>query len=140
MPLPKNIISVVSPLIRTASLHLDDNMLTGTLVSELGLLVNLRKLLYCQQLLQADCSVILMRVQPLESLQFSENPSIFGTIPTELGNLESLRSFIAHFASLTGQIPDIFDSMTNLLQLQMPGNFFEGSMPTSIFSLSNLGK
>ena len=61
-----------------------------------------------------------------------------GTIPSFLGNLSFLLSFIQHYNNLGGIIPNSFGRLTKLKFFLTASNRLFGTIPPSILNLSSL--
>ncbi|KAK9929605.1 hypothetical protein M0R45_026699 [Rubus argutus] len=85
--------------------------LSGTLVTQLGVLSN------------------------LQYLELYSN-NITGTIPEELGNLDNLVSLDLYLNNLTGGIPDKLGNLAKLRFLRLNNNTLTGTIP---FTLTNIG-
>ncbi|XP_058098452.1 LRR receptor kinase BAK1-like [Magnolia sinica] len=87
--------------------------LSGTLVSDLGLLKN------------------------LQYLELYSN-NISGIIPTELGNLTNLVSLDLYLNKFTGVIPDTLGKLTMLRFLRLNNNSLSGLIPMSLTAITAL--
>jgi hypothetical protein len=92
------------------ALWVDNNVITGTIPTEIGLLTDI-----------ASISIT--------------NSSLTGTIPTEFGNLSDLRRLWLYNNQLTGQIPAQLDSLAQLEVLEVHHNKINGAMPQGICSV-----
>ena len=61
-----------------------------------------------------------------------------GTIPSSIGNLLGLTTFVLSFNSLTGTIPSQIGQLTMLSVLGLAYNQLSGTIPTSIFGMTQL--
>ncbi|CAI9104524.1 OLC1v1003215C1 [Oldenlandia corymbosa var. corymbosa] len=64
--------------------------------------------------------------------------SIFGTIPSTLGNLTNLRSLYLSHNGLTGIVPSSLGQLLNLQILDLSKNSLTGTIPVSFVGLGNL--
>ena len=64
--------------------------------------------------------------------------SLRGSIPTEIGNLTSLKGLFFKNNYLSGSIPAQIGSLTSLKYLYLEGNTLSGSITTEIGSLTSL--
>ncbi|KAL3631999.1 protein kinase superfamily [Castilleja foliolosa] len=87
--------------------------LSGTLVTDLGILTS------------------------LQYLELYEN-NLSGTIPSELGELTSLVSLDLYNNSLTGDIPDTLGKLKSLRYLRLNNNNLAGSIPQSLTDIGSL--
>eukprot|EP00339_Tiarina_fusa_P004749 CAMPEP_0117029652 /NCGR_PEP_ID=MMETSP0472-20121206/21453_1 /TAXON_ID=693140 ORGANISM="Tiarina fusus, Strain LIS" /NCGR_SAMPLE_ID=MMETSP0472 /ASSEMBLY_ACC=CAM_ASM_000603 /LENGTH=499 /DNA_ID=CAMNT_0004737477 /DNA_START=74 /DNA_END=1573 /DNA_ORIENTATION=- len=92
------------------ALWLDNNDVTGTIPTEVGLLTNL-----------ASISIT--------------NSSLAGSIPSQLGDLEGLRRLWLYSNKLTGNIPPQLDILDQLQVLELHHNQLEGAMPLGVCAL-----
>ncbi|MFS7956091.1 putative protein kinase RLK-Pelle-LRR-XII-1 family [Helianthus anomalus] len=116
------------------------NMFEGEIPSSLG---NCRHLL---QLLLNDNKLtgkIPPRILQLSSLSITLNLSqnnLFGSLPTEVGDLKTLTALDLSYNSLSGKIPSSLGSCGSLSSLSLKGNLFQGMIPPSLSSLKGLVK
>jgi hypothetical protein len=95
-------------------LELDDNRLTGTLPSEVGLL------------------------SELESLEIATN-TLSGAIPTEIGLMNSMRNFDVSHNKFNSSLPTEIGGLKILAFFRFDSNSISGSLPSEI-GLTNLSK
>ena len=62
-----------------------------------------------------------------------------GSIPSELGNLDNLRTLSLSNNQLSGSIPSELGDLANLGVLWLDGNELSGSIPSELGNLTNLG-
>lgn len=74
----------------------------------------------------------------LETLDLSNNPSLSGALPENIGILTNLKSLVLVGCNFSGPIPESIGSLSNLKNLFLNSNRFTGSIPRSIGQLSNL--
>ncbi|XP_068640939.1 probable LRR receptor-like serine/threonine-protein kinase At1g53430 isoform X2 [Aristolochia californica] len=74
---------------------------------------------------------------PLTFLSLLGN-RISGTIPKELGNIDSLAELIIQDNSLRGPLPPELGKLVNLQRFLASGNYFTGPLPTTFGELKNL--
>ncbi|MCP4344765.1 MAG: hypothetical protein GY795_04470 [Desulfobacterales bacterium] len=70
-------------------------------------------------------------------IDLSDN-NLQGTIPDEIGNLNSLRKLHLNKNQLTSEIPSAIDGMTNLRELYLDENQLISEIPSAIGDLTNL--
>ncbi len=73
----------------------------------------------------------------VDSLELRTN-SLTGSIPAELGDLDSLKHLDLNTNSLTGSIPAELGDLTNLETLDLGRNSLTGSIPAELGDLTNL--
>ena len=69
---------------------------------------------------------------------FMYNNNLIGTIPTEIGNFQYLRSLSLQSNQLTGQIPSSIGNISTLESLRLESNSLTGSIPLEMGNLLNL--
>ena len=89
-------------------LRLDDNQLTSTLPTQLGLLTN------------------------LVEIQVDQNDDLEGTIPTELGNCVALEEISFAETGLTGTVPTELTKLVNLASLDLSETSLKGEIPEAL--------
>ncbi|CAB9526351.1 LRR receptor-like serine threonine-protein kinase At4g08850 [Seminavis robusta] len=95
----------LQPAIR--HLSLDQNLLTGTLHTELGLLSNLNELWMFQNRLTGTVPSELGLCSKLDRLNVDQN-SLVGSLPDEINNLVMLKEFNISNTQISGVFPDAF--------------------------------
>ncbi|MEZ4911066.1 MAG: hypothetical protein R2774_09405 [Saprospiraceae bacterium] len=71
------------------------------------------------------------------NLNFTGN-NLSGTLPSELGNLNQLESFLLDHNNLIGSIPPEIGNLSQLQSLSLDNNQLSGSIPTEIGALNQL--
>ena len=79
------------------------------------------------------------KLETLQALSLDRN-SIGGSLPVELGNLRNLTRLAMNRNSLTGAIPTELGSLSSLSIIGLARNSLSGSLPTSLGNLSGLTK
>jgi len=112
--------------------NLGNNLFTGSLPSELGLLRQLETLDVSSNQLTAELPGQLGSLPNLAILDVSDN--LFGgTLSTEFGRLPKVESFNASFNELTGPIPSELGNLRNLrLLFDLSSNRFSGTIPPAL--------
>lgn len=97
-----------------------------------------------QNLLMAGCSINatlpedIDQLQNLITLDFENNLSISGPIPTALGAITSLENIFMGTNLLTGTIPTQLAQLVNLTNLELQFNTLTGAIPTEFENLPKL--
>ncbi|KAM7505833.1 hypothetical protein LguiB_004737 [Lonicera macranthoides] len=74
----------------------------------------------------------------LETLVLDSNPSLFGEIPTSLGQVPNLRVLCLKQNNLEGNIPNEINGLVNLEQIDLSYNNLTGSIPKEIGGMKKL--
>ncbi|KAF3497651.1 hypothetical protein DY000_02058098 [Brassica cretica] len=74
----------------------------------------------------------------MHGLDLSSN-ELLGSIPDEIGDLQSIRSLNLSSNRLTGSIPDSFSKLKGLESLDVSNNKLSGSIPPLLADLNSLG-
>lgn len=108
--------------------------LGGSLATEIGILDELTSLHFEYNYLEQTIPTELGSLSNLWFLRLS-NQFISGTIPSELGNLQSLEYMYIHCNEfISGTVPsEIYDSLPNLLALEIWANQLTGTIPDESF-------
>ena len=118
-------------------LDLRNNLLSGSIPSELDKLKYLQTLiLFCNQL-NGSIPQEIGKLTTLQSLALSVN-YLSGDIPQELGDLINLQLLNFGRNQLSGNIPPELGNLTNLQYLNLQSNQLSGNIPSELGSLSNL--
>ena len=120
-------------------LDLSTNAISGSLLSELGMLHSLTALLLSENDFSGTIPVGLTDNTGLITLHLFNN-NLTGGIPAEIGLISSLQELDLGFNMLNGGIPSEIAMLTNLNNLQLGSNQLTGSIPSEIGNLSALQK
>ncbi|RCV29723.1 hypothetical protein SETIT_6G035200v2 [Setaria italica] len=124
-PIPKEVL-LISTLSDYATFH--ENMLTGSLPSEVGHLKNLVALDVSGNRLTGEIPNSLGDCQILQYCIMKGN-MFQGKIPESLGQLKALLALDLSRNNLSGHIPDFLGDMKGLEQLNISFNNFDGEVP-----------
>ncbi|CAB9507197.1 Leucine Rich Repeat [Seminavis robusta] len=118
---------------------LERNQITGTIMTELGGLTNLRVLkLASNEWTGPIPSELGLLTQNLIELELINN-KLSGQVPSALWNLSNLEVFNLGSNDLSGSIPPDFGyRLPHLQQFNIPRNQFEGTVPTSIGLMTDM--
>ncbi|AES99562.2 probable LRR receptor-like serine/threonine-protein kinase At3g47570 [Medicago truncatula] len=123
---------------RVISLHLENQILGGTLGPSLGNLTFLRKLYLSNVDLHGEIPKQVGRLKRLQILHLTNNSKLQGEIPMELTNCSNIKVINLGFNQLIGRIPTRFGSMMQLIRLKLRGNNLVGTIPSSLGNVSSL--
>ncbi|KAK7411568.1 hypothetical protein VNO78_03003 [Psophocarpus tetragonolobus] len=118
-------------------LHLEDNLIYGSIPPNIANLVNLTLLNFSSNLLNGSIPPTLSRMMRLERIYFSNN-SLSGEIPSTLGGIHHLGLLDLSRNKLSGSIPDTFANLTQLRRLLLYENQLSGTIPSSLGKCVNL--
>jgi len=115
------------------------NQISGTLPSELALLVNLTMFVVgvAGNMFRGTVPTELGLMTQLTVLSLSNNP-LDGTIPSELGDLKQLISLDIKGTNMTGTLPTELGRLTSLAYSYLSESHFSGTVPTELGNLVNL--
>ncbi|KAG6772228.1 hypothetical protein POTOM_023627 [Populus tomentosa] len=118
-------------------IHLDENLLYGSIPPHISNLVNLTLLNLSSNLLNGTIPLELCRMGKLERVYLSNN-SLYGEIPAALANISHLGLLDLSKNKLTGPIPDSFANLSQLRRLLLYENQLSGTIPPSLGQCVNL--
>eukprot|EP00300_Choanocystis_sp_HF-7_P020373 c20578_g1_i2.p1 GENE.c20578_g1_i2~~c20578_g1_i2.p1 ORF type:complete len:986 (+),score=111.83 c20578_g1_i2:1476-4433(+) len=119
------------------ALILHNNMLSGTLVSELGVLSKLTILDLHDNNLVGEIGTSVGRLVRLQTLRLSSH-RFSAQLPSEIGLLTELTDLNLASNILTGLIPTTLGLLTRLTSLDLSNNFLLGTFPSELGNLVNL--
>ncbi|OMO80803.1 hypothetical protein COLO4_23937 [Corchorus olitorius] len=122
---------------KLVQIHLDDNLIYGSIPPHLANLVNLTLLNLSSNLLNGTIPPELCRMEKLERVYLSNN-SLSGEIPAAIGNITHLGLLDLSNNKLSGSIPDSFANLSQLRRLMLYGNQLSGTIPPSLGECVNL--
>eukprot|EP00797_Seminavis_robusta_P007783 Sro153_g069810.3 (484) ;mRNA; f:90234-91774 len=118
-------------------LRLEGNDMTGTIVSEFGLLTRLRVLSLARNNFEGTIPTFVGRMQSLERIAAAV-VTFNGTLPSELGLLTALRVMDFSTNHLSGSIPSQLEALTDMQLLALNGNEkMRGTIPWGVCRLRN---
>ncbi|RDX59113.1 putative leucine-rich repeat receptor-like serine/threonine-protein kinase, partial [Mucuna pruriens] len=132
--LPHNIGDLPTSLLQ---LHLEDNLIYGSIPPNIANLVNLTLLNFSSNLLNGSIPPSLCQMGRLERIYLSNN-SLSGEIPSTLGGIQHLGLLDLSRNKLSGSIPDTFANLTQLRRLLLYDNQLSGTIPLSLGKCVNL--
>jgi Leucine-rich repeat (LRR) protein len=117
-------IDAITHLTKLTVVSLVGNQFTGTLPSGIGLLTDLLQIDVRSNQLIGTIPSELGLLTAAEYLRFGQNPGIYGTIPTQLANLNALTSIDFDGDSLYGPLPNFtFAQFTSCCALESASNY-----------------
>ncbi|KAI4335522.1 hypothetical protein L6164_014160 [Bauhinia variegata] len=132
--LPRIIGDLSSNLVQ---LHLDDNLIYGSIPPNIANFVNLTFLNLSSNLLNGSIPPSLCKMGKLERI-FLSNNSLSGEIPLALGDIKHLGLLDLSRNKLSGSIPDSFANLSQLRRLLLYENQLSGTIPPSLGKCINL--
>jgi len=117
------------------SFRLENNLLTGTIPTEIGAFQNRRILLYISHNRITGTLPFQLFNGPILQNFKANNCLLTGTIPTEIGRSANLKELTLENNQLRGQIPSEFGVLAELTDLSMQGNDLTGTMPIEVCGL-----
>ncbi|KAF6144618.1 hypothetical protein GIB67_006110 [Kingdonia uniflora] len=118
-------------------LDLDMNSLDGTLSSEVGSLVSLRYLGLGGNRFSGEIPMDIGNLTRLQELYLYTN-QFSGRIPKSIGNLRELQILNLPYNSLSSDIPSEIGNLINLTDLNLAGNKLTGIIPSEVGLMKNL--
>eukprot|EP00261_Vitis_vinifera_P036335 XP_019077578.1 PREDICTED: putative receptor-like protein kinase At3g47110 isoform X2 [Vitis vinifera] len=119
-------------------LVLSNNLLHGTIPSDIGLLRRMRHLNLSTNSLQGEIPIELTNCSNLETVDLTRN-NLTGQIPFRVGNM-STKLLVLRLGGngLTGVIPSTLGNLSSLQHLSVSFNHLEGSIPHDLGRLKSL--
>jgi len=118
-------------------IHLDDNLIYGSIPWEISNLFNLTLLDLSTNLLNGSIPPEISRIKKLERLYLANN-SLSGEIPSTLGDIPHLGLLDLSRNKLSGSIPGSFANLSQLRWLLLYENQLSGHIPPSLGNCDNL--
>eukprot|EP00978_Attheya_sp_CCMP212_P000313 scaffold627_cov55-Attheya_sp.AAC.3 len=136
--LPKEL----ATLTELKSLVMHDNDMDGPIPSEYGQLTQMRNLHLSNNPLTGTLSPNLFGVKNALLVEvYLEHCKLTGSLPSELGNLSNLRTYLGFSLfqnMMTGTIPTTVGNMVALEALYLDENFLKGTIPSQLGALPHL--
>ncbi|KAJ3674846.1 hypothetical protein LUZ60_005462 [Juncus effusus] len=127
-------------LTKLDKLFLDNNEFEGTIPSEF---LNMKVLELLNLKKNKFSGEISKEITDLSSLSYGIDLSynlLYGSLPSEIGNLKIATDIYLSNNRLSGQIPSTIGACQFLQELYLDGNLFQGTIPSSVGNLSFLQK
>ncbi|CAI9755846.1 unnamed protein product [Fraxinus pennsylvanica] len=123
---------------RVSYLNLSHSGIRGTLEDlNVSLLPNLRSLDLFNNSIYGTIPSNIGNLSKLSYLDLSEN-HLSGTIPPELGLLRNAKTFYLDHNNISGSIPQEICFLKHVIDLSLSSNILTGTIPTCIGNMSNL--
>ncbi|XP_077215209.1 LRR receptor-like serine/threonine-protein kinase EFR [Tasmannia lanceolata] len=132
--LPSSIVNLSTEL---HDLVLDRNQIFGSIPSQIGNLFNLQLLSIYETMVTGIIPTSIGKLQSMQQLDLSVN-SLSGQIPSSIGNLSGLLYLFLQENHLEGTIPVNLRNCHSLLQLSFAQNNLHGTIPKQFISISSL--
>ena len=120
--------SIFEPLTQLLYLEIGGNLYNSTLPQEIIELPNLEAIYAYDCGLTGDVE-FLPSLNKIVEIWLDENPDLGGTIPTEIGRLNTMASLSLTNCDMWGQIPSEIGKLTMMEQMWFFGNWFSGMLP-----------
>ncbi|KAK1549702.1 hypothetical protein Q3G72_006456 [Acer saccharum] len=122
---------------KLVQIHLDQNLIYGSIPPQISSLVNLTLLNLSSNFLNGTIPPQLCQMRKLERV-FLSNNSLSGEIPSALGDIPHLGLLDLSKNMLSGSIPDSFANLSQLRRLLLYENKLSGTIPPSLGKCVNL--
>lgn len=122
---------------RLQKLHLQENLIHGSIPPHIANLVNLTFLKLSSNRINGSIPPKLCKIVSLERIYLSNN-SLSGEIPSTLGDIQHLGLVDLSRNKLSGSIPDSFANLSQLRRLLLYENHLSGTIPPSLGKCVNL--
>ncbi|KAK1425712.1 hypothetical protein QVD17_21067 [Tagetes erecta] len=122
------------------NLHVFSNKLEGEIPSSLGNFRNLLDLYLGDNKLTGKIPRQIFQLLSLSIILDLSHNKLFGSLPTEVGDLKMLSLLNLAYNDLSGNIPSSLGGCGNLVGLSLEGNLFQGMIPSSFSSLKGLSE
>ena len=106
--------------------------------TEIGLLTNLKEIDFDSTRTLLGGGTIPTEIGNCESINFIHATSYSGPIPTELGQLVNVQEMMFKDGMLTGSVPSQIGQLTKLTTLSFKNNQLEGTLPSEVGKLQGL--
>ncbi|KAG4094535.1 L domain-like protein [Neocallimastix lanati (nom. inval.)] len=116
-------------------LNLTGNKLTGSILSDIDKLRNLKELTLSKNNLSGKLPEAIGNIASLEYL-YLDNNQITGILPNSLDNLASIKAIDLSFNQFYGSLPEEIYNLESLEQLYLNDNGFSGSISEDLGSFS----
>lgn len=124
-------------LVNLNYLVMGGNAYNSSVPKELAELPDLEYLYIDNSFLEGDLSFVTSMPKIFE-LWVDVNPGLTGTIPENIGDVQSLQSISWTECGLTGSLPQSMSNMTDMQQLWLYRNDLTGTVPTEFGSMARL--
>ncbi|CAB9529383.1 LRR receptor-like serine threonine-protein kinase At4g08850-like [Seminavis robusta] len=117
----------------TRLLYLHKNKFHGKIPVELGHLPKIEYLYLGNNELSGEVPMdLLAKIATVKDLRLNDNGGLSGTVPPEIESLHRLEFLSLAGNKMHGQLPDVFERLHYLVDLDVSNNKISGSLPASI--------
>ncbi|CAB9520728.1 leucine rich repeat [Seminavis robusta] len=113
------------------------NAYNSSIPVEIGELPNLQFLYAENSFVEGDLSFM----EPMQSIVecwVDQNPGLGGTIPTTIGNVQTLKSWSISRCGFNGPIPSELGNLKDMVRMWLYDNMFTGAVPEALGDLFKL--
>jgi len=114
-----------------------DNILTGSLPSQVGWMTPLLGLLFMSNALTGSIPSEVMLLSSLQDIMLQDN-AFSGTIPNRFGLIGIGARLFLHSNSFSGSTPSELGLLTNMMGLDLDANALSGTIPKEIKEMTGL--
>ncbi|XP_048421079.1 probable LRR receptor-like serine/threonine-protein kinase At3g47570 [Pyrus x bretschneideri] len=125
--------SVSNLSIKLEDMRMGWNQIRGSIPSEIGNFINLRRIDFEENLLRGSIPSSISKLDKLIYLVLDNN-QLSGTIPPSIGNLSFLETIDLMSNSLERQIPQSLGNCSHLIYLNLSQNILSGPIPLQVLS------
>jgi len=140
---PNNMVGSITSTIGMLStlkfIRLNENPIASSIPSEIANLKSLTDLsLKSNSFTSSIPTELFLSAHRLEFLDLSKNADLTGTLPSELGMLQSLKNLLLYETGLGGTIPTEFGMLESMQNMYLKYNSVSGTIPTEVGKLSSM--
>ncbi|MEK6221386.1 MAG: hypothetical protein N2D54_03985 [Chloroflexota bacterium] len=121
-----------------SQINLQNNNLAGPIPTSIEDLTNLRVLNLEYNNLTGGIPDQLTNISKLTIVRLNQNASLGGTLPSGLGNLIFLSSFVVNSSNIGGEIPSGLGNLDLMVSFNLLGNNLSGHIPPSVGDMALL--
>jgi len=122
---------------RITAINMNNRSIEGPIPETIVYFTELTFLNLGNNKLNSSLPAAITKLSNLTNLNLQRNPSLSGSIPSDIGALTKLRKFNATGCNLTGSIPESLWTLRSLTQLFLGENKLTGNLSASIGKLNS---